>query len=231
MDGILIHVGTNEIFLHQSIVVWLGVCTFVAIFLIVLGQAFRKGDPTKTPTGVLLLADVLVNTAIGICGDNFKSKTWHYLPFYGTLMLCMVCSNLAGLLGVQAPTSNLSVCATLALICILTMHFTDIRLHGIVAKFKGWCEPFALLFPINVVGDLALPLSLTMRLFGNMLAGTIIFLMVYLLMKNLWPFSVLGFVVTPFLHAYFDVFSGCMQTYIFFTLTTYFMGESSDCNE
>ena len=72
---------------------------------------------------------------------------------------------------------------------------------------------------------LALMISLSMRLFGNILAGSIIMLLVYTMMRGFLPFGVLGYIATPFLHAYFDVFSGLIQTYIFFTLASFFLSE------
>ena len=87
-------------------------------------------------------------------------------------------------------------------------------------------NPFFLFLPLNVFGDLALPVSLSLRLFGNMLAGTIIVGMVYSLMRGMMPAGVLGYALTPFLHAYFDIFSGLIQTYIFFTLASFFLSDA-----
>ena len=96
----------------------------------------------------------------------------------------------------------------------------------IVAMLKT-CKCTCLLYTsLNILGDLALPVSLSLRLFGNLLAGTIITGLVYTLMESLMPFGVLGLSFTPFLHAYFDIFSGLIQTYIFFTLASFFLSES-----
>lgn len=96
---------------------------------------------------------------------------------------------------------------------------------GLLARMKELTEPMFLLTPLNVIGELALPISLTMRLFGNILAGSIITLLVYTLIKALFPFGLLGLTITPFLHIYFDIFSGVIQTYIFFTLSSFFLGQ------
>ena len=83
----------------------------------------------------------------------------------------------------------------------------------------------AILLPMNIVGEIALPLSMTMRLFGNILAGCIITMLIYTLMKSVMPWGVLGFIFTPFLHAFLDIFTGVIQTYIFFTLGSFFLGQ------
>ena len=143
-------------------------------------------------------------------------------------MLMMVLSNLMGVVGLQPPTSNLSVTVTLAMIMIILIHATDIKNHGIVAKIKGYFEPVSFLFPLNVVGDLAFPFSLTLRLFGNMLGGSIIMGLLYVLIGYLLPFSLVSLFVTPFLHMYFDMFGAFMQTFIFFTIASFFLGQNSD---
>lgn len=76
---------------------------------------------------------------------------------------------------------------------------------------KELTEPMWLLTPLNIIGELALPISLTMRLFGNILAGSIITLLVYTLIKNIAPWGYLGLTLTPFLHMYFDIFSGVIR--------------------
>lgn len=228
MEGLLITIGDNNFFIHQSIVIWLVLCLFITILLIWAGNKIKNADPSKAPTGVVLVFEIFVKAVISIIGGNLKGLTWKHLPLFGTLTFAIVLSNLMGLLGVQVPTSNISVTATLGMLMIILIHATDIKLHGIDGKIKAMFEPIAILFPLNVVGDLALPLSITFRLFGNMLGGSIITGLLYVLIKALMPFSAISFIVTPFLHMYFDVFSAFMQTYIFFTIASFFLSQSSD---
>ncbi|MGM9974421.1 MAG: F0F1 ATP synthase subunit A [Clostridiaceae bacterium] len=226
LEGILIHIGNCEFLIHQSIIIWLGILIIVGILLVWAGSRIKKADPTAEPKGVVLIFETLGDIAKGVIGGNLNEKTWKYLPFMGTVMFCMVISNLAGLLGLQPPTSNLSVNATLALMMVCLIHGTDIKLHGIKGKLKSWCDPLPILFPLNIIGDLAFPLSLTLRLFGNMLGGTIIITLLYSMIKALMPYTVVAFAVTPLLHMYFDVFTAFMQTYIFFTLASFFLSEA-----
>ena len=108
---------------------------------------------------------------------------------------------------------------------VLMIQGNGIKKGGLLARMKELTEPMFLLTPLNVIGELALPISLTMRLFGNILAGYIISMLVYTLIKMLMPIGLLGLLVTPFLHMYFDIFSGVIQTYIFFTLSSFFLGQ------
>lgn len=231
IDGILIRVGDNTWFIHQTIIIWLIIGIAVTIFLSWGGKVLKNADPTKPPHGAVMIFEILGNMAKGVLTNNLKNKTWKYLPLMGTLMLMMVISNLMGLIGLQAPTSNLSLDMTLVAIMIVLIHGTDIKQHGIMGKLKALLDPIPFLAPLNVVGDLAFPISLTLRLFGNMLGGTIIVMLLYTAIAAALPYSVVAFAITPFLHMYFDIWTACMQTYIFFTLASFFLGENADIED
>ncbi|MCI9292005.1 MAG: F0F1 ATP synthase subunit A [Erysipelotrichaceae bacterium] len=224
-DGILITVFGTTIELQQSILNWLILCVIFTIFFIVAGKKFEKADVRKAPDGILLLTEMITGLCTNIIGDNLKEKTRRYLPFMGTLIMMMAVSNLLGLIGLQPPTSNLSFNVTLALLMFFLIQYNGIKKGGLGARLKELTEPMWLLTPLNVIGELALPISLSMRLFGNILAGSIIMLLVYTMLKALLPFGILIYIATPFLHAYFDIFSGMIQTYIFFTLASFFLSE------
>ena len=217
--------------IHESIVNWLALCVILSIFFIIAGRKVKNADPKEAPKGFLLLCEVIAKLGTGIISDNLKERTKSYLPFFGTLIFMMAPCNLLGLLGLQPPTSNLSVNVTLAVMMFILIHYTGLKEKGIKGRIQELCDPFLLFLPLNVLGDLALPVSLSLRLFGNMLAGTIIISMVYGLMESLLPFSVIGYSVTPFFHAYFDIFSGLIQTYIFFTLASFFLSDSMASEE
>ncbi len=231
VDGLQLSFGSFKWFIHQSVIIWMVLGVFVTIFLCYAGSKIKKADPTKAPTGLVLVAETMATMGMGVISGNLKNKTWTYLPFMGTIMLMMVCSNLMGLLGFQTPTSNVSLILTLVICMIILIHSTDIKLHGIKGKIKGWCEPVPALLPLNIIGDIAFPISLTFRLFGNMLGGTIIVMLIYLFISNMLPWGAAFYAFTPFLHLYFDVFAAFMQTYIFFTLSSFFLSEAEELEE
>lgn len=228
-DGIVISLGGFDLAIHTSILVWLMICLFVGVLLVVAGNKFKEADVHKAPSGMVLVFEQVIGLLTFIVENSLGKNTRKFLWFYGTLMITMLFSNLSGLLGVQAPTSNLSVNATLAITMWLIIQFNSLKVKGIKNKIQGWLEPLPVLFPLNVLGDCTLPISLSLRLFGNLLGGTIIMTLIYSLFNILNSvFMGLGgtlFVVTPLLHAYFDVFSGFIQTYIFFTIATFFLGQ------
>ncbi len=228
-DGIVITLGSFELAVHTSILVWLCVCLVMGTLLVIAGNKFKKADIHEAPSGMVLVFEQVLRLVIFIVENSLGKNTRKYLWFYGTLIMLMFISNISGLLGVQAPTSNLSVNIALAVTMWLIIQFNSWKNNGFIGKLKGWCEPLFVLFPLNVLGDCTLPVSLSLRLFGNLLAGTIIMSLIYSLfglMNSIFTgFGALLFVATPLLHAYFDIFSGFIQTYIFFTLSTFFLSQ------
>ena len=235
MEGLLIHFGEHELFIHQSILIWIIICIVVTSLLVWAGNKIKNADPTKAPKGVVLIFEQLVNMCSMVLKGNLNEQTWKYLPAMGTIMIVMVIGNLMGLLGLQPPTGNMSVTITLTLLGIVLIHGSDFKNNGIKGKWKAWCDPTPFLLPLNVIGDLATPVSLTLRLFGNILGGTIIIGLLYMLLETLLklslPLGAMMYVATPFLHIYFDIFTAFMQTYIFFTLVSFYLADAIGSNE
>ena len=225
ISALEIHFGSFTLEIQQSILVWLILCVVFSVFFIIAGKKIEKQDPAKASKGIVYICEEALNLVLFVIKGNLRETTKKYIPLFGTLILMMITSNLIGLVGLQNPTSNVSFNATLALTMWLMIQGNAIKKGGIVARAKELTEPMILLTPLNIIGELALPISLTMRLFGNILAGSIITMLVYTLIKALMPWGVLGLSVTPFLHMYFDIFSGVIQTYIFFTLSSFFLGQ------
>ncbi len=228
INQIIFKIGDMYFSIHQTIFIWFGILIVIGGILIYAGKKFQQADPTKPPTKFIVVFEQLYDMCKGVIGENLNSTTFRYLPFMGTMMIVMVVSNLVGLIGLQPPTSNLSVNLTLALMVFFMIHGQNIKEVGIKGKLKAWCEPMAFLFPLNVIGDLAFPVALTFRLFGNILGGVIISSLIYVVVTAFMPFTGLMYIATPFLHMYFDIFSGVMQTYIFFTLASFFIGDAID---
>ncbi|WP_276905389.1 F0F1 ATP synthase subunit A [Faecalibaculum rodentium] len=225
ISAIEIHLGGFTLEIQQSILVWLILCVLFAFFFWFAGRKIEQADPSRAPKGLVYVCEEIYNLILYVVQGNLKETTARYIPFFGTLIIMMLVSNLTGLVGLQNPTSNVSFNATLALTLWVMIQGSAIRKAGLKARMKELTEPMWLLTPLNIIGELALPISLTMRLFGNILAGSIITMLVYTLIKNIAPWGYLGLTLTPFLHMYFDIFSGVIQTYIFFTLGSYFLGQ------
>lgn len=180
-----------------------------------------EGKPGGFQNVIELVVEMLDNMVYGTMGN----KGIPFRNYIGILFLFILFSNLSGLLGLRPPTADYGVTLALGLMTFVLVQFNNIKYNKFGA-FTELFKPLPFLFPINLVGELATPVSLSLRLFGNVLAGTVIMALVYGLLSKIaffWPGA---------LHAYFDVFSGAIQTYVFCMLTMVFIGNKiPDGNE
>ena len=200
----------------------------VGVFALV-GSLFKKSDPlAKTPlwmVPILWLVNSIDNMAIESMGHKYaKIMTPYLLAIASFIFLC----NILGLFSLPSPTSNFSVTLTLAFITWLTQQIASIKFSGLKAYLHGFIEPIFLFLPMNIFGKFSSLLSMSLRLFGNILAGGLLMSLVYsatgFVSNLIVDFNFLGPIIAPILHAYFDVFAGFIQTLIFITLTVVFVG-------
>lgn len=193
----------------------------------------KKYDPLDKPKGIVLLLMMGVTTVDKMVNDQTNEIIAENLgPYIGTLTVYLVLSNISGLIGFDPPTANYSVTLTLAMITVFLIEKNAIKFNGLKNYLKGFFKPFAPFFLMNVVGKVAPLISMSMRLFGNILTGGVIMSIVYMftgLASNLVPiigqFNFVGLIIAPALHFYFDLFAGLIQTYIFISLTIALIGK------
>lgn len=165
----------------------------------------------------------LVNTNMG---DYFKG----YAPFIAAIMALSALSSLMALLGLYAPTSDINIVAGWSILTFILI--THYKLKGGVGSYlKGFTEPIFVMTPLNILGEVATPVSMAFRHYGNVLSGSVIAVLVASALQGLskillgWLPGVLGEIpflqigIPAVLSVYFDIFSGCMQAYIFAMLT------------
>ncbi len=219
--GITFTLLGREIYIHDSVVNSWVIVILLSILAIIVNKKIKKANIEEKPTGLLNVMEIFVETIESLVKSTMGPSRIGFAPFIGTLVLYLVCANLFGLLGFTPPTSDYNVTLALALITTFSIHFFGIKTNGIMSYLKGYFEPIPLLFPINLLGEIATPISLSFRLFGNILSGVIIMSLVYSALNSLSMF-ITPF-VAPILHAYFDLFSGLIQTFIFAMLTMVFI--------
>ena len=216
----------------SSIIVMLIIC----VLAIIVGIQARKQDPLKKPKGLLLIAEIGVKFF-----DNFvEGLIGNRLPgFGGVIMCCAVYLFIAfifGLTGLPSPVTYMAVPLSLGFTAFLCIHITSAKFTK-WKYFKRYIDPLPVFLPINMISMWSPVLSLTLRLFGNAVAGMTLMSLLYAFMGSLGntvffvageAFHALGFVtpvVTAVLHAYFDLFSGFIQTLVFISLTTILTGQ------
>ena len=195
--------------------------TAILIVLALLIPKDLKKVPGKLQTVLELFVDAIYSFTASTMGED-KIK---FAPYVGTLIIFIFISNIAGIFAVRPPTADLNTTLSLALMTFFLVHFNGIRSKGLGAYLKGFFEPFPLLSPINIIGEFATPISLSFRLFGNLIGGMIIVSMLYSALAGITgdgiPFLQLGIPIV--FHIYFDLFSGLLQTFIFAMLSMIFI--------
>lgn len=159
--------------------------------------------------------EALSGMAVGILGGNSK----RFLNYIGTIFLFILFCNLSGLLGLRAPTADYGVTFLLGMFTFFIVNYQGIK-NRKLRHFTSLFEPTPILFPINLIGELANPLSISLRLFANLLSGVIIMGLWYGMMPI---FVNIG--IPAALHIYCDLFSGCIQTYVFCMLTMVYIND------
>lgn len=187
------------------------------IFGIVAGSKFKnaKEVPEGFQNFIEMAVEALNNMADSILGENRN----RFINYIGTIFLFILTSNLSGFMGMRAPTADYGVTFCLGVFTFAIVQFQGIKNNGI-GHFTGLFKPIPVLFPINVIGEFANPISISLRLFANLLSGVI--------MLGLWygMTPIFAQIAIPsFLHAYLDLFSGCIQTYVFCMLTMVYVND------
>ena len=187
----------------------------------------------KVPRGVQSVVEVLVDAIYKLTAQTMGEDKRNFAPYIGTIMIYLVFANLAGLFGFRPPTADVNTTLALALMTFFMIHFFGMKRKGVGNYLKGFLQPFPALLPLNILGELATPISLSFRLFGNIVGGLIIMNLLY---GALASFSVklgigipvLQAGVPAVLHLYFDVFAGVLQSFIFSMLTMVFVSMAMD---
>lgn len=157
--------------------------------------------------------ELFVGGVTKLIEENMGSDCRNFVPYIGTLIIFLLILNFIGLIGFEAPTEDYSVALGLAAISFFVIQAHAIKKQGILHYFIGYAKPIPFLLPINIMERVMLPVSLSLRLFGNMTAGAVIISLVY----NGLGKAAIGIPVP--LHFYFDVFDGAIQMVIFVMLT------------
>ena len=134
-----------------------------------------------------------------------------------TVALYIGVANLIGLFGFKAPTKDLNVTLALSLMSIILIEYAGIHKKGVKGWLKSFAEPIPIILPINVLEIFIKPLSLCMRLFGNVLGSFVVMELIKIVVPVIVP--------VPF-SFYFDIFDGLIQTYVFVFLTSLFIKEA-----
>lgn len=190
----------------------------VLVLLIGILAWWATKDLKRRPTGKKqVVVEYIYTTIQNVVNANMGEQYVDMIPFIGTLAVFIVTMNLLGLVGITPVTNNFSVTLALGLISFVVIQGYTMKKIGIGHYFLGYGQPMLMMLPINVIERVMLPVSLSLRLFGNILAASFLVELVYESLDKIAWIAQIGLPVP--LHAYFDIFDGCIQMVIFVMLT------------
>lgn len=195
--------------------------TWILMAMLVLASLFLTHGLKRMPDGKQSLLELAVELFNNFCKENLGSHWKTFAPWLFTVTIYIACANLSGLIGLAPPTRDLSVTVALGLMSMVLIYGAQFCIRGLKGGLLKFAQPSTVLLPINLMEVFIRPLSLSMRLFGNVLASFVVMEMIKTLVPAVLP---------AFFSVYFDIFDGLIQTLVFVFLTTLFLGESIEEN-
>lgn len=206
----------NSVFVMLSV---LGICLYMT-------HGIRCGVKTRRS----LLAEWAVEAVEKMVDGSMGGYFAGYGPFIAAVLVLSALSSLMSLLGLFPPTSDINIVAGWAILVFILITYYKLK-GGFLNYLKGFTEPIFVMAPLNVLGEIATPVSMAFRHYGNVLSGSVIAVLISTALQGLsklvlgWlpgalgEFPLLQVGLPAVLSLYFDIFSGCMQAYIFAMLT------------
>jgi len=208
--------GTGFRVTYTTMNTWI-IMAVLIIFAIIVRVKLNKFKSVPE-SGFQNFVETIVDAMDNFVGSNMGEKYKYFGNWFFGVFSFVLISNLSGLLGFRPPTADLATTACLGFSTFFLIHFMGI-VKGKKEYFKGYLEPFPFWIPMNIISNLATPVSLSFRLFGNILGGSIIMGLFY----TLPAYVKVG--IPAALHVYFDVFAGFLQTFIFVMLSMSFIAD------
>ena len=193
-----------------------------------------------------IIAEWIVKSVNNMVGENMGERFLRvgYAPLICSIMGLSALCSLSSMIGMYAPTSDLSTLLGWSLMVFVLITWNKFRVGGPLGYIKGYFDPIPILFPFNVISEVATPLSMAFRHFGNIASGSVITGLIYAALAaashalfSLLPGalgSVLGQIpllqvgIPAIFSIYFDLFSSCLQAFIFCMLTMMYIGAAAE---
>ena len=230
----------GDLLISETLVVSWIVMALITGFCIWLTRDLRAENISKRQAAAEMLVELANRFVIGNMGEKFR----YMIPFVAALFTTSVVSNLISLTGLRSPTADLSTEAAWAAVVFIMITGQKIKAGGVGGYLKGFAQPIPVLTPFNILSELATPISMACRHFGNILSGVVISSLVYgalavassaifgripgMAGEVLAQIPFLSVGIPAVLSVYFDWFSGVMQAFIFSMLTVMYIANAAE---
>ena len=213
--------------LHQLIIPFFGhnitinlevvVMTWIVFGLLIVLGIFTARKKAILPRPLQALGELIVSLLYGLTEDALgKEHAKKYAPMVCALFMFLLASNWLGIIPhLEEPTKDLNPTLGLGLMGFVIAHYAGIKSKGFKAYAKEYFQPIFFMMPLNLIGELAKIVSISFRLFGNIMGGSIIILVVSYLTYSI--------ILPPFLYAFFGLFVGTIQAFVFTMLTVVYI--------
>jgi F-type H+-transporting ATPase subunit a len=201
----------------------------VAVGLIIFGLVCAR-KLERYPKGAQAMGELIVETVYNFVGDTMGKRNLSFAPYIGTLFLFLLFGNMLGLLGFRPVTADMNATFAMSVIVFFLIQTNAIRSGGVGHYLKHFAEPYPFMVPIKILEEFTFPISLSFRLFGNILAGVIImelfFEMLHGITEKWTSIPILQAIIPLPLNAFFDIFEPILQAFVFTMLTMSFIAKA-----
>ena len=228
--------------MFRNVITQSTVTLFVVTIALITAAYFINKNITKRPGKFQVIVEKLITMLYGMVEDTMGKHNMKFAPYIGTIFLSSFFCSVIGMTQVlRSATADVSVTAAWALVTTGLVWYNNIKNFGFKAWLKGFTEPIWVMTPMNVVSEVASPLSMAFRHFGNVAGGSVLTSLIYtalaffstVIIKSLtgliieFPFLQIGNVISFVGFAYFDLFSGFVQALVFSLLTMVYVAAAS----
>ncbi|MCI5750893.1 MAG: F0F1 ATP synthase subunit A [Oscillospiraceae bacterium] len=229
-------VGGREIAISETLVTGWIVIIVLTLLILWLTHDLKVVPETKRQAA----AEWIVNFFEKTVSDTMGPKMTYYAPYLATIFCFALFGALLSLFGLRSMTVDINCTGTWALMTFVLITYWKIRNNGFGGYLKGFTEPVAVITPINILSEVATPISMAIRMFGNMAGGMIITSLIYaaltlasnavygLIGISLEHFKIFQIGIPALFSIYFDLFSGVVQSYVFIMLTMAYVGDAAN---
>ena len=246
VQGPKVYVRITELFekfgaIFGNLVTQTTISLFVVSVLLIILAALATRKLSKRPGKFQVVVEKLVTMLYDLVEGTMGKHNLKFAPYIGTLFLCSIFGTLIGMTQVfRSTTADLSVTVAWALVTSVMVWYNNIKNYGFKSWLKGFTEPIVVMTPMNIVSEIAQPVSMAFRHFGNVAGGSVLTALIYAALSSLstlvfgWlPEAILACLPPVFtagipavLSIYFDLFSGFVQALVFSLLTMVYVGSA-----
>lgn len=218
-----------QLFGHEVWITTSHVCILIVMLVLLafsIAANITMKNATEVPKGFQNVLEIIVSLLDGVVESSMGKNAPRFVNYISTIFIFILMSNISGLFGLRPPTADYGTTLALGVITFCMIHFCQFKYQKPKQIWTDMCSPLPpwlpIWFPINLISEIAVPISLSLRLFANVLSGTVMMALIYGLLSKIaiiWPAA---------LHVYFDLFSGAIQTYVFCMLTMTYVSQQLD---